>query len=175
VSTADGLLPYALARQYIAGHPLGSKEPVANDFFPRLARLLAELHDRQMAYVDMHKRENVIVGDDGQPYLIDFQVSHHLRTEMPLVAWLARRVLRTLQATDDFHLGKLHARCRPDQVRAQRGVIRLMTPWWIKLHRLFAVPFRTLRRRLLVLHGVRSGMGMAQSEHFAEDAFRSVS
>lgn len=166
-------LPFAVARQYIAGHPLGLREAVADDFFPRLAALLDRLHERDMAYVDLHKRENVIVGDDGQPYLIDFQISHHLRTRVPGLAWLARRVLGLLQASDHFCLAKLHVRCRPDQVRAVRGDLSLPPPWWIVLHRLAAVPFRTLRRRLLVLLGVRSGRGMAGSEQFAEDAYRS--
>lgn len=175
VQTDEGQVAFALAREYIPGHPLGQKEAVANDFFPRLARLLAELHVKDVAYVDLHKRENVLVGNDGQPYLIDFQVSYHARTRLPVVARLARYVLGALQVTDEFHLAKLHARCRPDQVQARRGASDLTPPWWIKLHRLIAVPFRTFRRRLLVLLNVRSGSGMASSEHFAEDAFRGIS
>lgn len=166
------LLRHAVARQYVPGHPLGSRERVADDFFPRLEGLLAEMHARGIAYVDLHKRENVIAGDDGQPYLIDFQVSYHARTSIPGLGWLSRWVLHLLQGTDDFCLKKLHVRCRPDQAAATRQGTALQPPWWIALHRLAAVPLRTLRRRLLVLLGVRTGRGMADSEQFAEDAFR---
>ena len=45
-------------------------------------------------------------------------------------------------------------------------------PVWLRLHRLVAVPFRQLRRRLLVARGVRTGRGSAATEAFAEDAVR---
>jgi hypothetical protein len=35
-----------------------------------------------------------------------------------------------------------------------------------------AVPFRNLRRRLLVVLGIRKGRGRAETEHFPEDAVR---
>jgi hypothetical protein len=35
-----------------------------------------------------------------------------------------------------------------------------------------AVPFRSARRRLLVLLGIRKGRGRAETEHFPEDAVR---
>src|SRR5581483_11680614 len=67
--TVDGVkLPYAVAHDFIPGHPLGERERVGDNFFPDLLALLAEVHRRDIAYVDLHKRENVIVGADGRPY-----------------------------------------------------------------------------------------------------------
>src|SRR5262245_25109919 len=56
----------ALARSFIAGHPLGSAERVGPEFFPALRASLVAMHERGIAYVDLHKRENVIVGEDGR-------------------------------------------------------------------------------------------------------------
>src|SRR4051794_221535 len=68
------VLPNAVAHDFIPGHPLGDRERVDDRFFPALRAVLAAMHRRGLAYVDLHKRENVLVGDDGRPYLIDFQV-----------------------------------------------------------------------------------------------------
>ncbi len=51
---------------------------VAADFFDHVEEMLNVLHARRIIYVDLHKQENVLVGDDGLPYLIDFQVSVQL-------------------------------------------------------------------------------------------------
>jgi hypothetical protein len=52
-----------------------------------------------------------------------------------------------------------------------RTMMNLRRPWWIRLHRSVAVPFRTARRQLLVLLGVRRGKGRAHTEHQPEVAF----
>src|SRR5262249_8610660 len=76
---SDGrILPNAVAHDYVDGHPLGSDERPDDRFFARLLTLLLAVHDRKIAYMDLHKRENVLVGDDGKPWLIDFQVGFRL-------------------------------------------------------------------------------------------------
>ena len=92
------VLDNAVGHAYVPGHPLGRKERVDDDFFPRLGRLLAEMHRRNMAYVDLHKAENVIVGEDGQPYLIDFQISVALSHRWPDTTEVARWLLGLLTA-----------------------------------------------------------------------------
>ena len=126
---------------------------------PELQGLLERVHQRGIAYVDLHKRENILVGTDGRPYLIDFQISQYLPQRGPLGA-----VLRVLQRCDDYHLSKHIHRSRRDsgdQPAQGRGADR---PWVIRAHRQIAVPFRTFRRQLLVWLKVRAPGGRAQSE-----------
>lgn len=164
------ILSNAVSRAYIEGRPLGRRDQVDDAFFPGLQSILEAMHRRGLAYVDLHKRENVLVGDDGRPYLIDFQISFAApagwRRYLP---WTAV-CLRILQRSDDYHLAKMWARSRPDQAGGEASVVR---PWWIRAHRLVAQPFRSLRRKLLVKKGIRSGQGRATSEHFTEEALRS--
>jgi hypothetical protein len=160
-------LPNAVAHVFIPGHPLRRGEAVDDHFFPDLEDLLADVHRRGIAYVDLHKRENVLVGDDGQPYLIDFQISMRLPRVWPLSA-----VLRILQRSDDYHLAKHFARHRPDQCDLTPATIALRRPWWIRLHRTFAAPLRQLRRRLLVWLGIRQPGGRSTTEAFPEQAVR---
>ncbi len=162
-------LPNAVAREYVAGHPLGNREPVADAFFPELNRLLDEMHYRRTVYVDLHKRENIIVTDRGEPCLIDFQIS------LTWPDWLhSGPIFRILARSDKYHLMKHWARCRPDQCGIDSIAIQKQIPWWIRGHRMVARPFREFRRRLLVRLGIRSGKGRVETEVFAEHALRDI-
>ncbi|MGF1581800.1 MAG: hypothetical protein ACFCD0_20925 [Gemmataceae bacterium] len=163
---------HASAHDFVPGHPLGKDEQVSDEFFEELQFVLATMHERQLAYVDLHKRENIIVGEDERPYLIDFQISFGLPNWWPGNGLVMRGLLRLLQKSDDYHLQKHYARCRPDLAGYDLDDIAAKRPWWIRVHRLIAVPFRKLRRRLLVLLGIRSGKGRVESESFAEEAVR---
>ncbi len=164
--------PNAIARRYVAGHPLLRKEQVPAGFFDSVDVTLAEMHRRGIAYVDLHKRENIIVGDDGKPYLIDFQICFDV-THRRVRCWPGTRGLFDLLCqADRYHFSKHvlnHAHANDATAQAMIAANR---PWWIRAHRSIAVPFREMRRRLLVALGVRSGKGRAESEHFAEDAVR---
>jgi hypothetical protein len=48
-------------------------------------------------------------------------------------------------------------------------------PWWITAHRRVATPWRALRRKLLVVLGVRAAGGRASSELFPEQVYREAS
>lgn len=165
-------LPYAVAHAYVAGHPLSAEEQVADGFFPALQALLRRMHAEGMAYVDLHKRENIIVGDDGRPYLIDFQISLALSPRWLGSSNPCRAVLRLFQAADDYHLLKHWVNHRADQCGLTIDELTSQRPWWIRAHRSIAIPFRTLRRMLLVALRIRTGEGMVASECFAEDAVR---
>jgi hypothetical protein len=165
-------LEHAVARTYIPGHPLSRFERVDNEFFPTLKGLLDTMHSRGMAYVDLHKRENIIVGDDGQPYLVDFQIGANLPARGPWNNPLTRALLRLLQQSDTYHLLKHMTYNRPDLVGFGHHQMDKHRPWWIWLHRFVTIPPRVLRRVFLVLIGVRRGKGAAVTEHFAEDAIR---
>jgi hypothetical protein len=171
VSVNGSVLPHAFARQFIEGHVLDRHQRVDDDFFPRFAALLAAVHARDVAHVDLHKRENVLVDLSGRPWLIDFQISFSLPTG-PLLAAPLRSLLRILQQCDDYHLLKHHLHHRPDQTGLEAEEIDRRRPWWIRLHRRFAVPFRTLRRQLLVCLGIRGRSGQVSTEAFPEVAHR---
>ena len=172
ICVAGRPLRNAVAHEFIPGHPLAEHERVPDDFFPRLAALLAEVHRRGIAHVDLHKRENILVDTGGGPHLIDFQISFALPSRPRLAAMLLGGALRVLQRSDDYHLLKHRLRHRPDQLSlASADILRIM-PWWIRAHRAFAVPFRSARRWLLTRLGIRSGRGRVSTESFPEVAFR---
>lgn len=157
----------AVAHEYVPGRPLRRGDRVDVRFFQELDRLIQGIHDLGIAYVDLHKRENILVGADGRPYLIDFQIS----VRLPRV-WPLRGLLRILQESDRYHLAKHRHRQGYSPSGPENSTARPRRPWWISLHRKLAIPFRTLRRRLLVVAGIRAGAGKANSEALPEVAFR---
>jgi len=174
VSSGGRVLPHAVSRRWIAGHALMPGERVDSEFFPRFRRLLAAVHARDVAHVDLHKRENILVDEQGRPHLIDFQISFALPRGSRLAAAVLGGLLRVLQRCDDYHLLKHEIKHRPEEARCAAAELDRVRPWWIRLHRCVAVPFRRVRRGLLVALGIRSAGGQASSEAFPEIAHRPV-
>ncbi len=100
----EQLLPNAVAHDFIEGTPLSLVQTSNEFFFSELETLLGELHGRRIAYVDLHKPENVLVGVNGRPYLIDFQISVCLPDFVGF-----NGLLRMLQASDLYHMNKHRA------------------------------------------------------------------
>jgi hypothetical protein len=64
-----------LVRTFVEGQALHRAEQLPEDFFERLAELVAEVHERGVCHNDLHKEQNVVVGEDGRPGLVDFQLA----------------------------------------------------------------------------------------------------
>ena len=129
---------------YVEGRPLSKERAIPDSFFDELFALLAELHRRDIAYVDTNKPQNILQGDDGRPHLIDFQISWDL-AELGN-SFLNRWWLRKLQRADIYHVLKHKRRLRPDEMSEeeynlaeQRGVV-------IRIHRFLATPYKRIRR-----------------------------
>ena len=165
-------LANAVSHAWIEGHALAERERVDDRFFPTLEAILAAVHRRGVAHVDLHKRENLLVDEAGRPHLIDYQISFGLPAEGRLGRFLFGGFLRLLQRCDDYHLLKHRVKHRPDQVGLALADMHRLRPWWIRAHRCVAVPFRTARRRLLTMLRIRSTTGHAFSEAFPEVAHR---
>jgi hypothetical protein len=139
---------------YVEGHPLQRHERVGDQFFDQLANVIDQLHRRDMAYIDLEKRENILVGDDGRPYLIDFQIS------LRLTGWWARRrvarwLLGAFQRGDTYHLLKHKRRHRPDLMTEQECAAVKRRSLALRIHRTVATPLTALRRRALRSLGQR--------------------
>jgi hypothetical protein len=131
--------------EFVPGRPLSRNRPVPDGFFAELSHLLDELHRRNIAYVDTNKPENILLGDDGKPHLIDFQISWDLRDFGDW--WLTRAILRRLQGEDRYHTLKHKSRLRPDELTPEEKERVGRTSPWIRLHRLITRPYFKFRRR----------------------------
>ena len=71
----DGARRGELMRSWLPGVPLSTATELPLDFFDQLAELVSLLHERSVCHNDLHKEGNVLVGDDGYPALVDFQLA----------------------------------------------------------------------------------------------------
>jgi hypothetical protein len=150
--------PTGLAHEFVEGQPLKKGDRPGDDFFPKLSKLLEDLHRLEVAYVDLEKPENVLVGEDGNPYLFDFQISWHLPANRLGRCGPAKWVLGILQGSDRYHLFKHWRKLRPDQLDASVLNDARHIPIWIRWHRGIFRPITLFRRQILVWMGVRSSI-----------------
>ena len=138
-------------RAWIPGRTLRETAAVPDTTFPRLRELLAEVHARGVAYADLAKEENVVLGEDGAPWLVDFQISVARGT------WLGGLV-PLLQASDRWHLARHVRRRRPDQLTEEDRRLLDRGPGLLaRLHRaVVKKPYNLVTRRIV---GRWSGAG----------------
>lgn len=151
--------PTGIVREFIEGHPLRRGERVADDFHAQLRELITRIHRRGMAYVDLEKAENVLVGADGRPYLFDFQICWYVSAAWGGELWLMRKIRQWLQDGDLYHLGKLQRRTRPDQLSCEQKAATYRKPWYVGLYCRLTRPFTLCRRRVLDVWHPRRGSG----------------
>jgi hypothetical protein len=140
--------PTGFVHAFVPGRPLEKHVPVPDGFFTELQNLLAELHRRGLAYVDTNKPQNILLGDDGRPHLIDFQISWDGETfDIPGLRTLNRWLLRRLQDEDFYHVLKHKRHMRPDEMTADETERATRKSALIRLHRFLFKPYFALRRR----------------------------
>ena len=171
VASGGQLLRNAIARSYIRGKPLRVKKHINPRVFRELRELLQAIHAQDMAYVDLHKLENIIVDPENHPYLIDFQVCFGLSDTWPGNGRLARLLLAKLQEIDVYCLNKHITRLLPQMLTRKQLWLYSKVPLFIRVHRRFAAPLRAMRRKLLVRLRIRAVGGAASSELEPEDAY----
>lgn len=64
-----------LLRSWLAGQPLHLATQLPRDYFDLLDALTLEVHRTGVCHNDLHKEQNILVGEDGRPALIDFQLA----------------------------------------------------------------------------------------------------
>lgn len=141
--------PTGIVHEFVDGQPLSRHLSVPDDFFDRLERAIETIHVRDMAYVDLEKPQNVLLGVDGKPYLIDFQISWCLPAKYGGATAPARWLRRRLQEGDRYHMLKLRRRFRRDQMTTEQLRDSYRKPFWIELHARLTVPLLKIRRSTL--------------------------
>jgi tRNA A-37 threonylcarbamoyl transferase component Bud32 len=152
-----GGVPQVLARtgpttyiyEYIEGTSLDQRSALPPGFFERLLAVLQQIHARGLVHFDLNKRGNVLVGNDGQPWIIDFQLSTHLGDRLLLSRRLSAGLRRRLQAYDLYHLYKHKRRLLPAELTEAEERLSRNNSLPLRLHRAIARPLKQVRRRCL--------------------------
>jgi serine/threonine protein kinase len=86
---------FAFAMEYIPGKAVGRDEMLLPPFFLELERVLRDVHSRGVVHLDLRHKGNILVSDEGKPFLIDFNSSFSFkdggiahRFLFPLLRWV---------------------------------------------------------------------------------------
>jgi hypothetical protein len=85
---------YALAMELIPGRRLDHvpSDQLSQPYFDKLALVMDDIHVRGVAHCDMRSRGNAMLGDDGEPYVVDFAACvFRGRGFNPFFVWLFRQ------------------------------------------------------------------------------------
>lgn len=95
---------------------LEHEAPLPGSFFEKLRALVNTFHDRGIAHCDLKRAPNILLGQDGAPYIVDWSaaISATEFRPFPLSLLYRRFVLDDLNA-----VVKLHLKHRPWDVSAQ--------------------------------------------------------
>ena len=145
--------PDVVARQFVPGRPLERGTKVSDDFFPRLLALLDSLHRRGVTYNDLEKLHNILVGDDGRPYLIDFQTAYWAPRRLLGETTLLRALRSVLAECDLYHARKHFRRVRPDLLTEAQIAETRRRPAIIRAANALTAPYMAARRRLFRRNG----------------------
>jgi hypothetical protein len=152
----DGTVPRlrdVLMRTWIEGVPLQESKELPENFFDLVEELVRELHAYRVCHNDLHKEANILVGSDGYPALVDFQLaSVHLRE---------RRSFHVRAREDLRHVAKLRwkyesrgARSTAEGASALVKKRSLVAHLWMRIGK---PPYRFVSRRLMRYTGGERG------------------
>ena len=142
--------PLGYAIEYIDARPLDHVGAPPEGFFDRLRAIFDAVHARGVAYCDGNKRSNILVSRDGQPCLVDFQISLRRRDELPWpIRPISAAIVRYFARRDLYHLYKHKRRICPDRLRADEEALSRHRSFLHLLHRKLTKPWRGIRRWFL--------------------------
>jgi len=135
--------------EYIEGCSLDERPVLPGDFFERLEELIRSIHSRRVAYIDMNKRGNILLGEDNLPYMIDFQIACHIPRGEGLGGRIMDGLFSLLTKEDIYHLRKHQRRLAGEQLEPEQLEAFQRKSPWIKTHRRLSRPLTRHRRRIL--------------------------
>ena len=96
-SEVSMLSPFTVAFTFINGKSLNFYDnktySVPVEFFLKLEKLVAEMHKRDIIHLDLRNLGNILLGEDKNPYIIDFQSSITSKR-------LPKKIRKTLENSD---------------------------------------------------------------------------
>ena len=155
--------------KYVEGVTLDEIPQLPPDFFDKLLELVRKVHLRDIIYLDMNKRGNIILGDDGNPHLIDFQISLHIPDKPSILRPVLKYIRHMGQAADIYHICKHKRKLSPKLLRPHEYVISRHKSLFIKIHRIITTPLTRLRRKLLRYFYTKGMMAKEENMHYSPE------
>jgi serine/threonine protein kinase len=142
---------YALAMEHVSGTSLEhvSQGVLTNEFYTKLRSVIDEMHSRGIAHCDLRSRGNVMLGDDGNPYVVDFAACvFRGRGINPFTRWLFKQFV----LADNNAVLRIKDRLSPELLTDEEKA-ELETPLPLEIPaRFVGSSIRKITRKLLTKH-----------------------
>ncbi len=130
---------YAIAVAYVPGRDASQLQPgeLSPSFFEKLRALIDAVHARGVVLCDLRNVKNVLVGDDGNPYLIDFATAFQKGRRFN---FLKNGLYRLFYQDDLLGIAKLKRTCSPnllteeERLALEKGVFLQKQALFVKRH-----------------------------------------
>lgn len=120
------------------------KKDLPDNFFDGLKETIDEIHRRRIFYMDLNKQGNIILGDDGLPYLIDYQVCIHFKYRNRLLDGLFNLFIQE----DIYHLYKHKRHFRPDLMTDEEKKLAERSEFGKLVNKYYGDPYRKIKRKI---------------------------
>ena len=127
--------PLTVRTEYIPGRSInklkaGELAPVV---FERLEALVESMHARRIVHLDLRQRKNVLIRDDGQPFLLDFANAIRFRLRGGIAGWTFERLASVDRSALLKYKNRYFPRLLTDEDRGHlRRHRRLRVLWFFK-------------------------------------------
>lgn len=104
---------FALAMEHIQGISLEQVRPgsLDNEFYCELEKIIDNMHSRGVAHCDLRSRGNVMLGNNGRPYVVDFAACVYRGSGFnPFFVWLFKQFV----IADDNAILRIKQRLSPE-------------------------------------------------------------
>jgi serine/threonine protein kinase len=125
-------------------HELTEDHRLRDDFFDRLRTIVDEVHRRRIFYADLNKLGNIIVSEEGDPYLIDFQICIPFKKRNGRFGRLSDRVLESL--IQIRHIYKHKKRFLKEQLSKEEDLLTTRSKLNRRYDRYWGSPARKVKR-----------------------------
>jgi len=106
---------FAFAMEFIPGRPILRGEILPSSFFSDLEQLVRDVHARGVVHLDLRHKGNILVSENGEPFLIDFNSSFGFKEK----GFLNRFLFPLLRWVDYGGLLKLKKRTSPSLMTSE--------------------------------------------------------
>lgn len=136
--------------EYIEGKTLheliDTPDVLPGDFFDKLKRIVDQVHERRILYVDMNKKGNIILSDKGDPFLIDFQISQNFKKRWWFSDRLTDKMFNRLKQEDIYHVYKHKKRFQKDRMTEEESKLAVRSDLIKTYDRLIGKWYRSAKR-----------------------------
>lgn len=108
----DRIDRFAFAMEFVPGRAIHREENLPPSFFTELERILSEIHSRGVVHLDLRHKGNILVSEEREPFLIDFNSSFSFKER----GFLRRFLFPLLRWVDYGGLLKLKERASPSSM-----------------------------------------------------------